>query len=109
MTINKKPLPISRLKLKNFRNKIKKINDQELALRDSLKLLYDQFVLDVEDNETALRYVRQAYFQIQKYRVQKQLAERMEFHPFFGANPLSSRYLKEFDGEIEGEEDDDFL
>lgn len=85
------------------------INDQELALRDSLKTLYDQFVLDVEDNEMALRYVRQAFFQIQKYRVQKQFAERMEFHPFFGANPLSSHYFKEFDGEIEGEEDDDIL
>jgi hypothetical protein len=105
--MKKKQLPISRLKLKNFRNKIKKINDQELELRASLKLLYDQFVLDVEDNETAVRYVRQAFFQIQKYRVQKQLAERMEFHPFFGANPMSSHYLKEFDGEFGDEENDD--
>lgn len=97
------------MKLKNFRAKIKSINDQELELRDSLKHLYDQFVLDVKDNELALRYVRQAFFQIQKYRVQKQLAERMEFHPFFGAHPMSSHYFEEFDGEIEGEEDRDNL
>lgn len=101
----KKKLLISRLRLKNFRNKIKSINDKELALRAQLKSLYDQFVLDVEDNEIALRYVRQAFFQIQKYRVQKQLAERMEFHPFFGANPMSSRYFKEFDEDVDDDDD----
>lgn len=105
MTQNKKS-PVSRLRLKNFRSKIKSINDKELALRAQLKSLYDQFVLDVEDNEIALRYVRQAFFQIQKYRVQKQLAERMEFHPFFGANPMSSRYFKEFDEDVD---DDDLF
>ncbi len=104
--MNKKAIPISRVKLKNFRKKIKDINDQELALRLQIKHLYDQFILDVEDNEIALRYVRQAYFQIQKYRIQKQLAERMEFHPFFGANPMSSHYFKNFDME---EDEDDIL
>jgi len=105
--MNKKKSPVSRVRLKNFRTKIKDINDQELELRARLKLLYDQFVLDVEDQDLAVRYVRQAFFQIQKYRVQKQLAERMEFHPFFGASPMSSRYFREFDGEVEGEEDGD--
>lgn len=103
---NKRELPISRVRLKNFRSKIKRITDEELALRAQVKSLYDQFVLDVRDNETALRYVRQAFFQIQKYRMQKQLAERMEFHPFFGAHPMSARYFEEFDGEID---DDDLL
>ena len=105
----KNNLGVSRTKLKNFRSKIKKINDEELALRDSLKLLYDQFVLDVQDNDLAVRHVRQAFFQIQKYRVQKQLAERMEFHPFFGAHPRSSHYFQEFDGEFNDDEDDDLL
>ncbi len=96
----------SKTKIKNFRKRIKEINDQELELRSSLKGIYDQFVLDVGDNEMALRHVRQAYFQIQKYRVQCQMAERMEFHPFFGMNPLSSHYHKQWEDE-EGEEDDD--
>jgi len=99
--------PPSKIKIKNFRNRIKLINDQELELRRSLKLLYDQFVLDVGDSEIALRHVRQAFFQIQKYRIQKQLAERMEFHPFFGMNPASSQYYKEF--EQEDEEDDGII
>ena len=109
MNKKKTKLAVSRTRLKNFRNKIKMINDEELALRDSLKTLFDQFVLDVEDNELALRYVRQAYFQIQKYRVQKQLAERMEFHPFFGANPRSSHYFQQFEGDLNEEGDDDLL
>lgn len=105
--MNKKsPPPISKLRLKNFRKKIKNINDQELELRLQIKQLYEQFILDVQDNEMALRYVRQAYFQIQKYRIHKQMKERMEFHPFFGANPMSSDYFKEFDGDGNEEEDD---
>lgn len=99
--------PPSKIKIKNFRNRIKNINDQELELRRSLKLLYDQFVLDVGDSEIALRHVRQAFFQIQKFRINRQLAERMEFHPFFGMNPMSSHYYKEF--EQEDEEDDGII
>lgn len=97
--------PPSKIKLKNFKRRIKEINDQELELRASLKGVYDQFVLDVGDNEIALRHVRQAFFQIQKYRIACQLQERMEFHPFFGMNPLSSHYHQEW--EEEQEEDDD--
>jgi len=96
---------VSKVKVRNFRKRIKEVNDQELELRRSMKLLYDQFVLDVGDSEIALRHVRQAYFQIQKYRVQCQLAERMEFHPFFGMHPLSSHYHKQW--EEDEEEDDD--
>ncbi len=99
--------PVSKIKIKNFRKRIKEVNDQELDLRRSLKLLYDQFVLDVGDTEIALRHVRQAYFQIQKYRVQCQLAERMEFHPFFGMNPMSSHYFQQFDDDEDEEEEDD--
>lgn len=106
---NKNPLPISRTRLKNFRRKIKDIGDQELDLRQQAKHLYDQLILDVKDDELALRHVRQAFFQIQKYRVHRQVAERMEFHPFFGAHPMSSHYFREFDGEFEEEEDDDLL
>ena len=100
--------PPSKTKIKNFRRKMKEINDQELELRASLKGMYDQFVLDVGDSEIALRHVRQAYFQIQKYRLQRQLAERMEFHPFFGMNPLSSHYHQEWEEEG-GEEDDEII
>jgi len=95
----------SKIKIKNFRRRIKEINDQELELRASLKSTYDQFVLDVGDNEMALRHVRQAFFQVQKYRMQQQLAERMEFHPFFGTHPMSSHYYQEWE-EGQKEEDD---
>lgn len=94
---------ISKAKIKNFKQKIKDINDQELELRASLKTLYDQFVLDVGDSEIALRHVRQAYFQIQKYRIQIQIEELMEFHPFFGMNPLSSHDSQQW------EDDDDSI
>lgn len=77
---------ISKRKIKNFRRKIKEITDQEAELRLRVRSLYDQFVLDVGDSELALRHVRHAFFQIQKYRHREKLAELMEFHPFFHRN-----------------------
>lgn len=97
--------PVSKIKIRNFRNKIKELGDQELELRCQMKQLYEQFTLDVGDSEMALRHVRLAFFQIQKWRIHRQLAERLEFHPFFGANPESSHYF----GEFEEDEDDDGL
>lgn len=94
--MSKKP---STLKIKNFRRKIFELTEQELELRAQMKRLYDQFVLDAQDDEMALRHVRQAYYQIQKYRIQKRMAELMEFHPFFGANPLSSAMFEDGDEE----------
>jgi len=96
----------SSLKLKNFRRKIFDLTTQELELRAQIKRLYDQFVLDVGDDEMALRHVRQAYYQIQKYRIQKRLEEVMEFHPFFGASPMSSALFGDFE---EDEQDDDII
>ncbi len=96
---------VSKIKIRNFRNKIKELGDQELELRGQMKQLYSQFLLDVGDSEIALRHIRLAFFQIQKWRVHQQLAERLEFHPFFGASPESSHYYQEF----EEEDDDDGL
>lgn len=79
----------SKVKLKNFRNKIKVCLDQELALRAEMKRLYSQFLLDVGDEVLAQRHVRLAYFTIQKERLSKLIQERLEFHPFFTANPTT--------------------
>ena len=94
----------SKTKIKNFRKKIFDIANQELELRAQLKRMYDQFILDAEDDPNAIRIVRQAYFEGQKYRVAKLLEERMEFHPFFTSNPFKS--LDEMMG---GEEGDDIV
>jgi len=99
--------PPSKTKLKNFRKKIQDIGDQEAEMRVRVKALYEQFVLDVGDSEIALRHVRQAFFEIQKQRYQQQLAERMEFHPFFGAHPKSSIEPEELDEEFD--DDDNIL
>lgn len=93
----------SKVKLKNFRAKIKDLGDQELQIRASMKHLYAQLMLDAEDDKVGLRHVQQAYFQIQKYRIFKLLQERLEFHPFFGIG--SSDYLGQFEEE-DGDGDD---
>lgn len=94
----------SRVKLKNFRSKIKAILDQEMALRSEVKRLYEQFMLDVGDDKMGQRLVRQAYFQIQKQRVAKLMQERLEFHPFFTAQPYNVEELEDGDGE-DGDDD----
>ena len=103
-----------KVKIKNFRKKLKELSDSELKLRADMKHLYDQFTLDVRDDEVALRHVRLAFYEIQKYRIRALLEERMEFHPFFGANIRSSHYFAQFDDEedhegFEDEGDDDHL
>lgn len=92
-------------RIKNFRRKILDITDQELGLRAQVKRLYSQFVLDVGDEETALRHVRVAFYEIQKYRFQKQMEEFFEFHPFFGGNLISSDAFQDFEEEDEEEDD----
>jgi hypothetical protein len=99
-------MKLSKIKLKNFRTKLKLLGDQERELHAKMKRLYDQFILDAKDDKIGHRQVQQAFFQIQKYRTQKLIQERLEFHPFFGVNPIDANYLEEFD---EDEEDDDFL
>jgi hypothetical protein len=79
---------VSKTKVKNFRKKIFDLLQEELELRAKIKKLYEQFVLDADNDPMAIRHVRQAYFSIQKYRVQKLMADRMEFHPFFTIHPL---------------------
>jgi len=108
MNQNNQP-PISKSRLKNFRRKIKDLSDQELGLRAQMKHLYDEFALDALDSEVALRHVRQAYFEIQKYRMHEQLVELMEFHPFFSIDPRSSNYFHQFDEDDEDERDDDCI
>jgi hypothetical protein len=78
---------MKKTQLKNLREKIKAIIDQELQLRVELKGLYDQAVVDAKCDKIALRYVRYAYFEAQKERLQKIINDRLEFHPFFTANP----------------------
>jgi hypothetical protein len=90
----------SKTKLKNFRSKIKDVLDQELALRRQVKRLYEQFMLDVDDDAMAQRHVRQIYFQIQKHRVAQLMKERLEFHPFFTANPFKVEELEDGDDDI---------
>ncbi len=82
---------MSRTKIASFVQKTREILDQELTLRASLKHLYDQFILEAQDKVSAKRYAQQAYFSIQKARLRKLMAERLEFHPFWGANPFSSQ------------------
>ncbi len=87
----------SKTKIKNFRRKMKDIGDEELELRAQLKALYAQLVLDVGDSKMALRHARVAFFQVQKYRLQQQMMECLEFHPFFGAHPDSSVFADDDD------------
>lgn len=96
--------PPSKVKLKNFRSKIKDISDQESELRARARSLYTQLVLDVGDSEIALRYVRLSFFEIQKYRFLQQLKEDLEFHPFFGCHIQNSMFFKEM--EEDSDEDD---
>jgi len=94
---------LSTRKVKNFRQKIFDLTNQELELRSRMKLLYEQLVLDAGDSEIALRHARQAYYQIQKHRLTKLTEELLEFHPFFGANSIKSP----LDEQEDEEEDDD--
>lgn len=86
----------SKIKIAQFTQKVRDIMNRELELRGELKHLYDTFLLDAEDKIIARRYAQQAYFSIQKERVKKLMAERLEFHPFWGANPFQSQ--EEMDG-----------
>jgi len=99
--------PVSRIKIKNFHKRIEEVLTQEMELRAQIKRDYAQFVLDVGDDKMALRQVRLAYFQAQKLRINKLLAERMEFHPFFGMSLLSSAGFTEENLEDLEEEDND--
>lgn len=95
---------MSRTKIASFVQKTKEILDKELSLRADLKHLYDKFILDAQDKVSAKRYAQQAYFSIQKSRIRKLLAERLEFHPFWGVNPFSSQ--EEMDEFTNGDDDD---
>jgi len=90
----------SKTKIKNFRRKVDDILAKEIKLRKDLRRLYDQFILDVEDDELAITHVRQAYFHIQKKRVRELMAERLRFHPFFSANSEEEEYEEDDDGII---------
>ncbi len=96
---------ISKAKITQFTQKVREIMNRELELRGELKHTYDQFVLDAQDKVIACRYAQQAYFSIQKERLKKLMAERLEFHPFWGANPFQSQ--EEMDDFVEGEDDED--
>ena len=90
----------SKTKVKNFRRKVESILREEIKLRKDIKRLYDQFVLDVDDEEVALSHVRQAYFHVQKKRIRELMSERLKFHPFFSANSEEEEMPEEDDGII---------
>jgi len=52
---------------------------------------------------SARRHAQQSYFSLQKKRIRKLTAERLEFHPFWGANPFSSQ--EEMDHFTDGDEE----
>ena len=99
--------PLSNAQLKNFRDKILDLTNKELDLRAQIKRQYDLLVLDAGDNETALRHARQAFYHVQKIRDARRMEEVLEFHPFFGANVLSSSWYQSETEEEEDEEEDD--
>ena len=99
---------MSRTKLAAFSQRTKEILSQELALRAELKHLYDKFILDAEDKVSARRYAQQAYFSLQKSRLRKLMAERLEFHPFWGANPFATQEeMDTFMDDDEGNDNDE--
>lgn len=81
---------LNNAKVKNFRAKVYKALEQELAIREEIKRLYSVLVAEAGNDEMAVRQVRQVYYQIQKHRVTKLLAERLEFHPFFTLQPFNA-------------------
>lgn len=90
----------SKVKIKNFRKKIDSYLQQEIQLRKDIRKAYELFVLEVDDDDLALRHVRQAYFGIQKKRVQELMKERLKFHPFFSANSTIEEEIEEDDDGI---------
>lgn len=93
-------MTVSNARLKKFRNEVNALIDQELAIRAKMKALYTSLVAETLDEKMALRQVRQAYFQIQKYRIQRLMEDRLEFHPFFSIipeNPLAQEPDEELD------------
>lgn len=96
-------MKISKAKLRSFRSKINKLMDQELELRAQAKQLYAQLVADAGNEKMALRHVRQAFFQVQKHRVNKLMEDRLEFHPFFTASPFKANEL--FEEDEDGDDD----
>ena len=95
---------MSRTKLAAFSQRVQELLEKELALRGELKHLYDKFILEAEDKTSARRHAQQCYFSLQKKRLRKLMADRLEFHPFWGANPFSSQ--EEMD-EFESGDDND--
>lgn len=100
MTDNK----MSRAKIASFSQQVTAILEKELALRAELKHLYDKFIYEAEDKVSARRHAQQSYFSLQKKRVRKLMAERLEFHPFWGANPFNSQ--EEMDDFVGGGDDE---
>ena len=96
---------MSRTKLAAFSQKVKELLEKELALRAELKQLYDRFILEAEDKVMARRHAQQSYFSLQKKRLRKLMADRLEFHPFWGANPFSSQ--EEMDEFTDGDDNDE--
>lgn len=99
-------MTLNNTKIKNFRARVAKALEQELAAREEIKRLYAVFAADAGDDQMTLRQVRQVYYQIQKHRITKLLAERMEFHPFFTMQPFNAGpdFVEE-----DGEDDDELL
>ena len=94
-------MTLNNAKVKNFRARVFKALEQELAIREEIKRLYSVLAAEAGDDQMALRQVRQVFYQIQKHRYTKLLAARLEFHPFFTLQPYNAG------GEFIEEEDED--
>jgi len=96
-----KPMKVTKKQLTEMKRKISSLYNEELEIREEIRSIYNQFMLDVGDELLAQRYVRIAYFEIQKERSHKLLKDRLEFHPFFTSGPEYSE-LDEDDEEEDG-------
>ena len=102
----KKIRPPTKMKVKNFQKKLYRLLEAEVQARADMRHLYDQFMVDVKDDRVARRHVLHAYFQVQKFRLSKILAHRLEFHPFFGQNRMID---SDFGDNFEVEDDNDLI
>ena len=96
----------TKTKVKNFQKKLYQLLEAEVQARIDMRGLYDQFMVDVKDDRIARRHVLHAYFQVQKFRLSKILAQRLEFHPFFGHNRMIDA---DFGDSFEVEDDNDLI
>jgi len=95
-------MAVTKKQLTEMKRKIASLYKDELGLREEMRYIYDHFVADVGDDRLAQRYIRIAYFEIQKERFRVLLKDRLEFHPFFTAGMDEDYGIDEDDEEANG-------